>query len=432
VRQDPVPDDWWRLYDDPTLNGLIEKALAANTDLRVAAANLARVEAVSDEVRAAQDVTVSASAQAARAQLSAQSYLLTQPIPQTNLGDVGIGVSYQIDLVGKLKRAAEAAQADTQASRDALDLARVSVVADVARAYIDACSSGRELAVAQDSLNLQARSLAVTQRLQAAGRASALDLTRGRALLDQSRAALPAFEAHRRSALYRLAVLTGDPPSQFPAALDQCASPPRLAQPIPVGDGQALLRRRPDVRQAERQLAAATARIGVATAALYPSITLGLDAGSTGVLQDLGQATTNRWSFGSLINWTLPGAGEHARIRAADANADAALAHFDGVVLGALRETETSLTVYARDLDRNADLKAARDEAVLADRQAQSLYRAGRAPYLTGLDARRTLTTAQAALAASDTQVADDQVALFLALGGGWSRSHEGAAAKGR
>jgi multidrug efflux system outer membrane protein len=255
-----------------------------------------------------------------------------------------------------------------------------------------------------------------------AGRGTAVDLTRAQALLDQSRANRPSFQSRRRAALYRLATLTGKPPAEFPKAVEACVAPPVLKQPIPVGDGAALLKRRPDVRQAERTLAGATARIGVATAALYPNITLGLGAGSTGLLADIGQAPANRWGLSSLISWTIPGEGERARIRQTEAGADAALARFDGVVLTALRETETSLDAYAHDLDRNAALKAARDQAVLAESQAQRLYRAGRSPYLTGLDAQRTLAGAEASLAQSDSQVAADQVNLFLALGGGWER----------
>jgi NodT family efflux transporter outer membrane factor (OMF) lipoprotein len=421
VSQAAVPDGWWRLYDDPTLNDLIAQALAANTDLRVAAANLARARAVSSEARDAGAPTISTGASAARAQLSAESYLLTEPVPPMTLGDVGLGVSYQIDLVGRLRRAAEAANADAEASQAALDLAKISVVADVARAYVDACSAGHELVVAQAGADLQAETLAATQRLVAAGRGGQTDIARGRAQVDQARAMAPTFEARRRAALYRLAVLTGRPPAGFPAGLDACASPPRLASPIPVGDGAALLRRRPDVRQTERMLAGATARIGVATAALYPSVSIGLGAGSTGLLADLGQPAANHWSAGSLITWTVPTGVERARIRQANAAADAALARFDGVVLGALRETETSLTVYARDLDRNAALRAARDEAAAAERQTQSLYQAGRSAYLADLDARRALSNFEAALAASDTQVADDQISLFLALGGGWA-----------
>ncbi|MBO9706807.1 MAG: efflux transporter outer membrane subunit [Caulobacter sp.] len=425
VSQDPVPDGWWKLYDDPVLNGLVQEALTANTDLRVAAANLARAHAVSVEADDAGGFTVGASGAAMRSRESGEQYLKAEQLPVENLADVGVKVSYQVDLVGKLRRASEAAHADAEASQAALDLVRVSVAADVARAYVEACASGHELHVAQHTVDLQARSLEVTQKLVAAGRGTTLDVTRARALLDQSRAALPTFEAHRRAALFRLATLTGKAPAEFPREVEACAAPPKLSQPLPVGDGAALLKRRPDVRAAERGLAGATARIGVATAALYPSVSFGLSGGSTGLLADIGQPAANRWNLGGLISWTLPGQGEHARIREAEAGADAALARFDGTVLNALRETETALTVYAHELQRNAALKSARDEAALAESQAQTLYRAGKSPYLTGLDAQRTLAGADAALAASDAALAADQVNLFLALGGGWETAPE-------
>ncbi|CAN7389107.1 efflux transporter outer membrane subunit [Phenylobacterium sp. LjRoot219] len=423
VSADAPPPGWWRLYQDPTLNALEEEALAANTDLRVAAANLARAQAVVAEARAARDPTLGVSGGAQRALESAETFLREEPLPVENLADVGVSVSYQIDLVGKLRRASEAAQADAEASQAALDLARVSVAGEVAAAYVDACSANEELAAAEHSVALQARNLTVTQRLAAAGRGQALDVTRAQGLLSQIRAGAPALAAKRQAALFRLAALTGHPPAEFPKAVADCAAPPVLARPIPVGDGAALLRRRPDVRQAERSLHGATARIGVATAALYPTVTLGLSAGSTGLLAHIGDDAANRWSLGGLISWSFPGGGERARIREANAAADAALARFDGVVLNALRETETSLAVYAQDLRRNADLRAARDSAATAEAQAQRLYTAGRTPYLTGLDATRTLAAAEAALAASSGQVASDQVKLFLALGGGWEQA---------
>ena len=338
-----------------------------------------------------------------------------------NLADAGAAVSYQIDLFGKLRRAAEAAKADAEATSAALDVARVSVVADVARAYVAACSAGYELAAAKHALDVQEQSLAATERLAAAGRGTPIDTARGRSLVDQSRAAIPAFEARRRAALYKLAVLTGEPPAAFPPVVATCSALPRVSQPIPVGDGASLLRRRPDIRQAERMLAAATARIGVATAALYPSIGIGLGGGSTGLLTDLGEPAANYWSVGALISWSMPDGRERARIMQADAVAAAALARFDGIVLNALRETETSLAAYTQDLRRNAELRAARDEAAEAQQQIERLYRAGRSPYLTALDSRRTLAAAEAALAASESQISDDQVTLFLVLGGGWA-----------
>jgi len=415
-----VPDGWWRLYDDPRLNALEQEALAANTDLRVAAANLARAEAAFREVDGHREIVGDASFAAERSQLSGESYLVPAQLPSAWLGDGSVNIGYQLDLFGRLKRASEAAQADAEAVAAAQDLARITIAAEVTRAYVDACSAGYELSVAQRQVELQQRSNEVTSRLTDAGRGSKIDVTRGEAQLEQVKSALPGLRGRRQVALYRLAVLTGKPPADFPKDLENCAALPRIRRPIPVGDGAALLRRRPDIRQAERGLAAATARIGVATAALYPDISLGASAGAIGNITDLGMPAAQTWSVGSLISWTFPLESEQARVEEADAGAKAALARFDGVVLNALRETESSLAVYQRDLERNAILRAARDKAAEASGEADALYKGGRTPYLTGLLAQQTLTSSEQALAASDSQVSLDQVTLFLALGGGW------------
>ena len=420
VSQAPVPDGWWRLYDDPRLNALEEQALAANTDLRVAAANLARAAAVQREVEGHQEVVGSADFAAERAQLAGESYLVPAQLPSQYLADGGVQIGYQLDLFGRLRRATEAAKADTESVTAAVDLARISVAAEVARAYVEACAAGYELAIAQRQVDLQERSYGVIAKLATAGRDSKLDLTRSAAQLEQARASLPALRGRRQVALYRLAALTGKPPADFPRELESCSELPRIHRPIPVGDGAALLKRRPDIRSAERSVAAATARIGVATAALYPDITLGASAGVDGLLADVGKPAAQYWSLGGLISWTFPLESEHARVDEADAASKAALAHFDGVVLNALRETESSLVVYQRDLERSASLRAARDRAAESSEEADSLYKAGRAPYLTGLSAQQTLTQSEQTVAAAEVQVSLDQVTLFLALGGGW------------
>jgi NodT family efflux transporter outer membrane factor (OMF) lipoprotein len=420
VADAPVPDGWWQLYDDPRLNALEKEALAANTDLRVAAANLARSIATRHEIEGHQDIEGGADFAAVRSQLSGESYLAPGQLPSQWLGDGEVKIGYQLDLFGRLKRAAEAATYDAEAVAAAQELARISVAAEVARAYVDACSAGYELAVAQRQVELQGRANDITERLAQAGRGSKIDVTRGEAQLEQVRSALPGLYGRRQVALYRLATLIGKPPTDYPKELESCTDLPRIRRPIPVGDGAALLKRRPDVRQAERTLASATARIGVATAALYPDITLGASAGADGLLADLGKPAAQTWAFGPLISWNFPLESEQARVEEADAASKAALAHFDGVVLNALRETESSLTVYQRDLERNAILHAARDKAAEASAEADSLYKAGRAPFLTGLLAQQTLTMSEQSLAASDSQVSLDQVTLFLALGGGW------------
>ncbi|MGJ7583200.1 TolC family protein, partial [Variovorax sp. RHLX14] len=192
----------------------------------------------------------------------------------------GASLSYQVDLFGQIRRAIEASQANTQSAEAALDLVRVNVAAGTARAYAEACSTGLRLQIAQKSVALQQDAVNVTDRLQRAGRAGAIDTGRARAQLQQLNAALPPLKAERQGALYRLATLTGALPQDFPREVADCTVPPRVAGTLPVGDGAALLRRRPDIRQAERSLAASTARIGVATAELYPKVTLGLSGSS--------------------------------------------------------------------------------------------------------------------------------------------------------
>src|SRR5690606_12030416 len=233
---------------------------------------------------------------------------------------------------------------------------------------------------------------------------------------------IPTLETLQQTALCRLAVLTGRPPAEFPRELAACASPLQLDRPIPVGDGAALLARRPDVRAAERRLAAATARIGVATADLYPSIAIGGSLGTTATsLGDLGSGAAFRYSLGPLISWSFPNiALARARIAQAEASQQAALAEFDGTWLRALQETESALTAYARGLDRTAALTRASEQAREAARIARIRYEAGRESFQIVLDAERQLTQAEAALAQADAQLSTDLIALFLSLGGGW------------
>ncbi|MBB4728123.1 efflux transporter outer membrane subunit [Xanthomonas arboricola] len=416
----PLPARWWALYQDPMLDGLIEQALRDNVELKVAGANLRRAAAVYEQALDAGGFDYEVEAGVSRAQVSAEAFLQQEKLPVFNLADGKFGVSYQFDLFGKLQRGAEAAQADTQVAQAAIDLARVNVAAQVAGSYVEICHANHELHVAEHSLQLQQRSRDITQRLIAAGRGTPPDLARATAQVAMLEAALPPLRARRQAAGYQLAALLGKTPGEVPAGVDSCAHAPALQRPIPIGDGRALLARRPDVRQAERRLAAATARIGVATAELYPDIRLGGSIGATGLLADFGEPATHAWSFGPLISWTLPSGGARARVRATEAGADAALAQFDNTVLQALREVQTALSRYAQDLDRLHLLEQAQQQADLASAQNRRLYQGGRTPYLSSLDAERTLATADMTLANAQAQVSQDQLQLFLALGGGW------------
>ncbi|MFT4192359.1 MAG: TolC family protein [Comamonas sp.] len=418
-----LPDHWWQLYQDARLDGLVRQALAHNTDLRVALANLERAQASVAEAQGAARPTVTVSGGPSYGHASGLSYLEEGYVPPNAYHySAGVGLSYQLDLFGQIRRGIEAAQANSEAAQAALDLARVNVAAGTARAYADVCAANLQLASARHSLALQQQALDANRALEKGGRAGSIDVSRASAQLNQLKASLPPLQALRQGALYRLATLSGALPQDFPADVADCAAPPRLAAAIPVGDGAALLRRRPDIRQAERALAAATARIGVATADLYPKVALGLSASSVGPASGFARGDTFAWSLGPLISWSLPNTGvARARIAQAEAGARAALARFDGTVLTALRETETALSTYARALDRQAALQAARDDAAQVAEQARQLYRGGRTGYLDLLDADRSLAAADAALAAAAAEQADDQMALFLALGGGWT-----------
>ncbi|HYQ38009.1 MAG TPA: TolC family protein [Pseudomonas sp.] len=423
VAQAPLPADWWKLYHDPQLDDLVQKALAGNTDVRLAYHNLRRAYEGYVMAESAQEIEVGGSVTAGRGQLSSQALALHEKLPVMNLGDVGVAVGYQLDLFGKLKRATEAAAAGTEATQAALDAARITVVAQVVRNYVEACHANEELEIAEHSLQIQERQLDVVSRLQQAGRGNEVDVARAQAQTEALRAELPPFESKKAAALYQLAALLGRTPGDLPASVGQCQHAPQLAQPIPVGDGAALLKRRPDIRAAERELALATARIGVATAEMYPEVSLGGSFGYTGMMQDIGHGITERWSLGPHIAWHIPTGVDRARIRASEAGADAALARFDSTVLNALRETQTLLTHYAHDLTRNQSLRQARDAARQAAEYNRRMYKEGRLPYLSSLDAERTLASAEAALATSEAQLSQDQVNLFLSLGGGWENA---------
>ncbi|MBF4206115.1 efflux transporter outer membrane subunit [Pseudomonas donghuensis] len=416
----PVPKDWWHLYQDERLNELVRQALAANTELRVAAANIAKARAQVEEAEAQGGLNGGVKLGAQRLQESGEAFLLPEKVPVANIGEAIISASYQFDLWGTLKRGVEAAQANADATQAAADTARITLVADVVRAYTQVCAANEEYHIAHESLGLQEQSVTLTQRLRDAGRGDETQVTRSQTQFKSLRAELPRYQAAREAGLYTLSMLLAKPLNQLPAGTGDCAELPHIAQVLPVGDGAALLKRRPDIRQAERSLAAATATIGVATGQLYPDISIGAQVGTIGILDNLGEPATNRWGFGPLLTWTVPTNGSRARIRAAEASTQAALAHFDGVVLNAIRETQTSLAQYSALLERRDALADAERSAQLAADQTHRFYQAGRESFLADLQATRTYTDMRAQLAAANTQVAMGQIGLFLALGGGW------------
>ena len=422
---DEPPVEWWHLFDQPVVDRLVGEALAANTDLRVAAANLRQARAVLRETRTQRLPSTTVSGSYSRTRQSGASFGQSIPGSELDVYDAGLDASYQVDLFGKIGRAIEAGRADVAASQATYDLTRVTVVAETIRAYADACAAGRQLAVARDSLRVQQDTFDLTRRLEEGGRGTGLQTSQGAAQLEQTRADVPTFEAARKSALFRLAVLTGKPPAEFPADVASCETSPTVSKPIPVGNGATLLARRADVRAAERRLASATAQIGVATADLYPSISIGGSIGSTALRPgDLFSDKGFRFSIGPLLSWTFPNIGvARARIAQARAGADAALATFDGTWLTALQDTETALANYVAAGTRVETLRRASTQSEEAARIARLRYRAGAEDFQIVLDAERSLAAAEAQLAAAQSQFSDATISLFLALGGGWQDS---------
>ena len=411
----PVPGNWWRLYDDPVLDGLIADALAHNTDVRAAVARLARARAALREVKVDRLPQGGVSAGVTRGRDPGQSETATS-------FDAGLQVAYEVDLFGRVSRSVEAGRGDVAAAEADADAVRVAIVSDTARAYADASSAAERLAVAEHIVELLGRSLDLTQKQVEIGQTTRLDTARIAALRNQRQAEIPALAAERDNALFRLATLTGRAPAELPSAAGARTTSLKLDQPIPVGDGSQLLARRPDVRAAERRLAAATARIGVATADLYPQVTLGGSIGSSA--NSIANIFSNPIGFllGPLISWSF---SDHARARARVAGAEAstqeALAEFDGTVLRSLQETETALSAYANTLKRREALKAARDQADVAARIVRAQQREGQVDSLALLDAERTSAEAEAELANVEGQVATAQIDLFRTLAGGWS-----------
>lgn len=417
---EPLPPRWWSLYNDPVLDALEEQALAANTDLRIAGANLARSQAMVRATKGQGDPQIAVDAAVERARLSGESFLRFETIPMNNLG-IGEGtVSYQLDLFGQIRRRVEAAHAGHEATEALVEAVQVTVAAEVARAYVTACGENEAQALAEKTLAMQERYAEVARRLHAAGKTGLGDVTRAEAVALDARARLPIHRSAARAALYRLAFLLGRAPSDYPREAEACDALPQLQRALPTGDGAALLARRPDVRAAERSLAAATAGIGVAKADLYPHISLGLGGGTFGLLEDVGSAMAGHWSIGTMLNWAFPTRAQLARVDAAKAGAEGSLAQFDAAVLDALRETETALDRYRESHNRAVDLAAMREKAEELAAQNRQLFRAGKAGLPQDLGAQISAIRAEDEERAGWDVVAQSQIDLFLALGGGW------------
>ncbi|MXO66428.1 efflux transporter outer membrane subunit [Altericroceibacterium endophyticum] len=422
VTPSPLPAEWWRLYNDPVLDGLVEDALAENTDIRQASARITRARAALRGASADRLPQAGISASPTYGRVS-EGQTARGTDREGFAFDAGLDVSYEVDLFGRVGRGIEAARADVESAQADADAVRVMVVAETMGAYADAASAQAQIDVARQIVQLLDDTLRLTSRRHEVGLESGLAVARIKALREQRAAEIPTLEAQHNAALFALATLTGRAPAELPEVASERSVALKITSPLPIGDGAALLARRPDIRAAERRLAADTARIGIATADLYPRITLGGSAGATSTsIGDLFTGGAFRFLVGPLIDWTFPNREPvRARIDAAEADATIALAAFDGTVLQALQETETALSNYAQALRRQESLQSATSAAETAARITRARLREGTANSLEVIDAERTLAEARAVQSSQDGAVSRAQIDLFRALGGGWS-----------
>jgi NodT family efflux transporter outer membrane factor (OMF) lipoprotein len=419
------PDAWWRLYDDARLDALVEEAFRANRTLAAADANFAAARAVISAAHANRypSTTAFAGGIYGRDAVTDEILELGGHPPQTIwLYEDIFQSAYELDLFGRVHRTIEVAHANADSVAAVRDSMRVVVAAETARAYAAVCALGQELAVARHSLDVVSHEAEITVQRHEAGAASVYDDARAQALVAEVRASVPVIEGQRRAGLFELTAVLGKTPAEAPTDLEACVTPPRLVALIPVGDGAALIRRRPDVREAERRLAAATAEIGVATADLYPTIRLiGLFGGAASEPNQLNTNIGRTWGVGPSISWSFPNmAAPRARVRQAKAQQAAALASFDSVVLTALKEIEQALAYYSAALDNRQSLGDAQDRLHEAFRIAHEQFLAGALTNLDLLTTEQSLVAVDAAVAASDAALVQDQIAVFTALGGGW------------
>ena len=421
------PDAWWRLYNDPRLDALVQQALSANRSLAAADANFAAARSVVSAARANQypSTGVLAAGLYGRDAATDEILELGGHRPQTIwvLEDI-FQAAYEVDLFGRVHRAIEVANASADAVAAQRDGVAIEVAAETARAYAALCALGEQLAVAHHSLEVVSREADITVQRHEAGANSTYDVARAQTLVAQVRSSIPQLQGQRRAALFELTALLGRTPAEAPTDLDSCDTPPQLNALIPVGDGTGLIKRRPDVRQAERRLAAATAQIGVATADLYPTIHLvGLYGGAATELPELNTNVGRTWGLGPSINWSFPNlAGPRARVRQAKAAQAAALASFDAVVLTALKDTEQALTLYSAALENRDAVGVAQERVHAAFNIAHDQFLDGSLSELDLLTTEQSLVAVDAEIAASDAALVQDQIAVFKALGGGWAQ----------
>lgn len=412
---------WWQQFEDAELDSLVRRGLASNLDLRIAVDRVRAARAVF--VENAYDFGPHVPLQAAYTHSKEQQPGFGPQRIDAEGYSLGFDATWEIDLFGHVRRSVEAARADLGAQQASLRDAQVLVAAEVARNYFELRGTQKRLDVARRNLASEDQTQQLTQVRYDAGRVTELDVQRSQARLKATEATIPPLEAAEKQSAFRLAVLLGQRPGALDAEL-KSAEVPTYAKALPVGDTAELLRRRPDVRAAERQLAAATARVGVATAELFPRVNVtgfvGFLSGDVGRLFSAGAGNDARaWSVTPSVSWAAFDFGSvQARLRAAKAQNDEAAATYEKAVLGALEDTENSFVAYSRQQTQLKSLSEQAEASRRAAELAQIQYREGVADFLTLLDAQRTQLEAEDAVAQAQTAVNVDVVAIYKALGG--------------
>jgi NodT family efflux transporter outer membrane factor (OMF) lipoprotein len=414
---------WWTGFHDPLLESLVSRAVEGSLDLKISTARIREARAARGIAAAAQLPQVSASGGYQRFKLESSNPL--SRLAGTSARDIfqaGFDASWEIDIFGGVRRDQEAALAQVQSAEESREDVLVTLVADVARNYIELRGTERQIAILDQTVVAQKDSLDLARARFDSGMGAELDVARAEGLLAATASQRPALEVLRRQSAFRIGVLLGREPEALLAELDAPGTLPPAPPEVPSVLPSQLLTRRPDLRRSERELAAATARIGVATADLFPRFNL---AGGFGRRSnDLGElnASNQFWNAGLGFQWPIFAGGRiHANIRVQEARQEQALLQYRKAILIALEEVENALSAHARELQRQESLRA----SVAANRRALELaterYTGGLENYLAVLDAQRSMYAAQDQLVQSERNTAVALIAIYKALGGGWS-----------
>ncbi|WP_019339152.1 efflux transporter outer membrane subunit [Stutzerimonas stutzeri] len=413
---------WWRQFDDPTLDVLVSEALSENRELRIAFARLRAARSIRDD--AANDrfpiVTAGASAEYGEAQQPGFS----EERSSVERYDLGLDMAWELDLFGRVQRRIEASEAQSEAAEAELYQLQVSLIAELVDAYGQLRGAQLRERIARENLENQRNSHLLTEQLRDAGVGSELDVLRADARLAATEASLPQLQAQQTRATNRIATLLGQRADKLSVNLS-ARELPAIAKALPIGDPTELLRRRPDILAAERQLAAATANVGVATADLFPRVSLsGFLGFIAGRGSQIGSSAAQAWGVAPSITWAAFDMGSvRARLRGAKADAEGALASYEQQVLLALEESENAFSDYARAQERLLALLRQSGASRAAAEQAAIRYREGTVDFLVLLDAERERLAAEDAQAQAEVAVYRGVVGVYKALGGGWQLS---------